>query len=528
MADVRYQFRISVAPIPLRAITFGVVACVGTLTLLTDLWRAEQWLVPRGDVLTPGSWQALLGGVFLATFLVWAWVAFIRPPIFGRLNARRFANTLYRYIHRGSPAELAVIADELTRSAKTLIHHAIDYGPRRGMKAHQGTKDKRPSAVQMHAGKLLHLIGDRRLCRVIVESSPATALAFFLAMEDAEKYGVDLRIFAENIVAEAVANKDSFLFHEANEYHFGQLGWEKSLSESMFSNYRMVEAIGTVFDAGDLHSSDWDGDQWKAYSRALLLTFQSYAAESSTYKSAVLHRAMRAIGRCARDLRKLNGVDNPSWHKDDLVKRLSVAVDFVSNAVSILDERGVPDHIRLRLPKKDRLGSESIYDDLAKMIVELILIAGSVRSPRSSSWFIQQNMVWSELFSLKLNSAAGRIVQFKVRRLLYDELPEMQKFPNYKGSRILGLCLNVMGFKIMSGGFGKEGRALQKAVLSWTRQHFARIHAINPRIVEVGLVDGMTYEPENLRLVVTYSADALWPEAQSEHFQVDPAPAVVK
>lgn len=44
IADVRYRFRVRTAPIPLLGITFSVVAAVGVLTLLTDLWRAEQWL----------------------------------------------------------------------------------------------------------------------------------------------------------------------------------------------------------------------------------------------------------------------------------------------------------------------------------------------------------------------------------------------------------------------------------------------------------------------------------------------------
>jgi hypothetical protein len=102
IADVRYRFRVRTAPIPLQGITFAVVAGVGVLTLLTDLWRAEQWLVPQGDLLTPASWQALLGGLFLLTFLTWTWFAFIRPPTYGRHNAERFAQTLYRFILKGS------------------------------------------------------------------------------------------------------------------------------------------------------------------------------------------------------------------------------------------------------------------------------------------------------------------------------------------------------------------------------------------------------------------------------------------
>ena len=120
IADIRYRFRIRTAPLPLQELTFAMVAAVGILTLLTDLWRAEQWLVPQGNILTPAIWQAILGGVFLFTFLTWAWFAFIRPPIFARRNAERFAQALYRVILKGSPSELAVIADEITPSASVV------------------------------------------------------------------------------------------------------------------------------------------------------------------------------------------------------------------------------------------------------------------------------------------------------------------------------------------------------------------------------------------------------------------------
>ena len=128
IADVRYRFRVRTTPLPLQGVTFSVVAAVGGLTLLTDLWRAEQWLVPRGNLLTPAGWQAFLGGIFLLTFLTWAWFAFIRPPIFGKRNAQRYGQTLYQIILKGSPSELSVIADEVARSANSLIRHATDRG----------------------------------------------------------------------------------------------------------------------------------------------------------------------------------------------------------------------------------------------------------------------------------------------------------------------------------------------------------------------------------------------------------------
>ena len=164
IADVRYRFRVRTAPIPLQGITFSVVAAVGVLTLLTDLWRAEQWLVPQGNLLTPASWQALLGGLFLLTFLTWTWFAFIRPPKYGRHNAERFARTLYSFILKGSPTELAVIADELALSARPLVRHATDRGRLKNFGYQREEEKKRvPPKVEANANDLLLLIADKRL-----------------------------------------------------------------------------------------------------------------------------------------------------------------------------------------------------------------------------------------------------------------------------------------------------------------------------------------------------------------------------
>lgn len=524
IADVRYRFRIRIAPIPLQGLTFSVVAAVGVLTLLTDLWRAEQWLVPKGNILTPASWQAVLGGLILLTFLTWTWFAFISPPIYGRHNIERFAQTLYRFILNGSPAELAVIADELAYSARALVHHATDRGRQKTNQFEREHEKKDPPRVEEYANDLLLLIADKRLCRAIVESSPRTALAVFQAMADLKKHGIQVEIFAKNIVNEALANKDSFLYHEAEGYESGLIGYHKPLSQAMFANYEMVETIGTMLDPDLSSKAEWDADQWKAYCRAVLMTFRNYVNKGYGHHSSVLYRAKDNIERATFDLYKLNGLasipfDNDSNH------RLRIVVKFVEDAVKALDEKGVPAHIQLRVREKHGHPRETFYDHIASMIFEVIFHAAAVTSPQWGCWWIQHNSVWADLFHVRhLDGPAGKVVKFKVRRLLYDEIVEMKGFPNFKGAKILGFCLNVMGLNIRPGNYNRDSQALQKVVLAWTRKNFVWLHAYNPRIAEACLVDGMTFEPEHRRLVRTYQADGLRREPSYVYLELDPAP----
>jgi hypothetical protein len=518
IADVRYRFRVRIAPIPLQGITYAVVAAVGILTLLTDLWRAEQWLVPEGNVLTPASWQALLGGLFLLTFLTWVWFAFIRPPIYGRRNVERFARTLYRIILKGFPAELAVIADELGLSARALVRHATNLGEHKNYGTQR--EDTKPPKVEAYANDLLLLIADKRFCRAIVESAPGTAMAVFQEMDETKKYGIRVETFAKNIVNEALKNRDSFIFHEAEGYESGLIGYYKPLSQAMFGNYRMVETVDSLLD---LDMSNWDADQWEAYCRIVLMTFRDYVEEGHGGDSYVLYRAKGYIERAASDLYKLNGVANAEWD-DDALSRLRVVVKFIADAVEVLDKKGVPNHLQLRSREENRRSSrENFYDYLAGMIFETIFAASSVTSPRDYCWWVQHNTVWNDLFRFRLDNAAGKVVKFKARRLLYNEIADMKKFPNFKGAKILGFCLNVMGFNLRESDIDKSTQALHKAVLAWTRKNYTWLHNYNPRVAEACLVDGMTHDPEKRRLVKTYPAEGLRREPHYVYLDLNPA-----
>ena len=520
IADVRYRFRVRTAPIPLLGITFSVVAAVGVLTLLTDLWRAEQWLVPKGTLLTPASWQAILGGFFLLTFLTWTWFAFIRPPTYGRYNAERFAQTLYRFILKGSPAELAVVADELAYSVRALVRHATDRGGLKNYRLKCEDKKKDPPKVEGYANDLLLLVADKRLCRSIVESSPGTALAVFQAMADLKKYDIQVETFAKNIVNEALTYKDSFLYHEAEGYESGLIGYHKPLSHAMFANYEMVETIGTLLDPDIYGKRKWDATQWEAYCRAVLMTFSSYVKEGCGDHSFVLYRAMGYIESAASDLYTLNEL--PSAWDTDPSRRLRIVVEFIKDAVKILDEKGVPDHVRIRVREKHGHPRETFYDHIANMIFEVIFHASAVRSPQWGCWTIQHNSVWGELNHLQ--GPAGKVLKFKLRRLLYDEISDMSRFPNFKGAKILGFCLNVMGLTVMPGDYYKDGRALQRTVLAWTKKNFVWLHGYNPRVAEACLVDGMTFDAGNRRLVRTSPAEGLRREPSYIYLDLDPAP----
>lgn len=502
-ADIRYRFRIDTAPIPMKTITFSMVLIIGLLTILTDLWRAEEWYVPKGTILTPYIWQSILAGLFFITFLTWAWFAFIKPPLFSKRNAKRYAQTLFKNIVNGSITDLSIIADELKYSIKNLVKLAPD---KIMIKQSNETNKQLPDYVAF-ANDIFLLLGDKRFCRAVITSSPSIVLEIFNEINQTKKYSISIKQFAKNIVNEAINNKDSFLFHETEGYETGLIGYVKPFSHAMFGNYRMVEEIATLLDPNFSERKKWDQIQWEAYCRIILITFKDYVDNYFGSHSSVLHRATGYIVQSVSNLYLLNGTTGNHWDEDPQ-GILRVVVKFIQDAIHIMNDKEVPCRFPLRRHKEEF--QQDFYDVLALMIFEIINSAADVQEPENLCWWIQHNMVWAEFFkSETLENPVGKKIKFKIRRLIYDEIVKMEQFPNFKGAKVLGFCLNVFGLELKKQHFFKDGYALHKVSLAWVQKKFIWLYSYNPEVAEACLVDGIIYDKQNKKLVKTYHAKGL-------------------
>ncbi len=506
IADSRYKFRIATAPVPLETVTFAVVGGVGLLTLLTDWWRAEQWLVPMGRVISPAGWQALLGFLFLTNFVVWVYFAFIKPPVYCRLSAFRFTRELYRIVLRGSPEQLAVIADELARSARALIRHSWQRGEdllAKEMSPKEGKKPSRRFLVRQCAYEALLLIADKKFCREAVISAPVVALALFSELRDQKRYYVPLGTFARNFTAAAIENKDSFAYHEIEGYYTGMIGYTKPISSALYGQYAVVHTLDVAFDIPFEEQRRWDASQWEAYCRLLLVTARDYfeCGNFSEYPP-VLGRAFDDIEHSVMSLGQLDGVSAAAWDHDD-VRKLNVAVDFVLEFIKLMDGHVDHRHVTLRRGKGDY--RKDVCDLVADLMFELVVCASQIQKPRDLSWSVQHNAVWSRFFeSLYPKGTAADIIGFKLRRQLLEEVTRMDKFANYKSTRVLGMLLNVMGLKLHRSERNKGVQALHRAVLRWTVKNYVRLADESPHVMETVLFAGLTYDPEGPSLIYTH------------------------
>lgn len=245
----------------------------------------------------------------------------------------------------------------------------------------------------------------------------------------------------------------------------------------------------------------WDAKQAAAYCRAVLLTLESYLLKDRwTHHSYALIRSINIVENISYDVYKLNDTAETGG---DISDRLRVSVNFVKDAVELL-QRHMPLRSTLRKREGQRHLEYDLFDEIADLMFEIIFAAAAVRGPFWTCWHTQHNTVWSEFFGVR-EGRAWSIVRFKLRRLLYDEIRQLERVPNFKSSRILGLCLNVLAFPPAQRlGHDLHPYPIQKAIVSWTSANYARLRRANPDVAENCLVSRMSFDEEGSRLVKTY------------------------
>jgi len=445
--------------------------------------------------------------------------AFLRPPIFSKRNWYKYGQTLFRVVLKGDDAELPVIADELGRSAYALVKLANRVRPK-GPK-----KGRYKPDVEGYAHDMLLLIANRKLCRHIVRSAPNTALRFFDAMTSEKKYNIPLGQFAKAISAEAIAYKESALYQEDDGFDSGLIGYLKPWTRGIYGNIELVEALGDGFgsplDVGYQDVWSWDADQWGAYCRATLMTFESYltAERGGRQHSYVLWRAVGEMKTALMDLYKVDGIAGAAFEMDEY-KRLRVIVKFVRDMVQLIDkqEKAVPGVLRQR----EQHARGDLYGLIANLIFETLFAASHVKAPLDLAWSVHHNSTWSEFFSFE-DSKTWKIIHHRVRRLLYDEIAKMAESPNYKSAAILGLLLNVIGFGITRGkhSIDRNHWPLTMAVRSVAKRNYMTVRDRFPDVASAVLIGGITFDEGTRRLVKTYSK-GLEKEPARSYLEVDP------
>lgn len=530
-SDPLYRFRIAIAPIPIILITFISAVSIGIGALITDLWFSERWLAPAFGLGKPVI-QATFDVLFLMVVLIWIWFAFVRPPIFGRLNAKAFFRALYGAIVRGSDQQLGIVAVELARSGRSLVRHASGPMPRLRKPrlpvwlAVRLTKHlpkvlhficrRSPSNTSRIAREIFLLIANRKFCKHIIESSPITVMAIMDEMIARKATNIPLNQFSTLINTAAITNDESIIHHEDKLYS-GALGKWQPYSKIVYGNYRIVESIGGL----DLHYRvpfEMTPQQLDAYCRIVLITFESYIESKSWWNhSYSLYRAIHNIQTAASiDVHSLNG--RQDYNQLAAFERLSSGVEFVANILDYLSER--PEiKFSKHFDKKNNVEIE--FNAIVDLALALIEAASYVSSPWWPAWDIQHNTVWCKLTKYNKGGAAWGVFHKRLRRLAFEIISEFDKWPNYRCARYLGFFLNVCAFARPHTSNDNVQEALRRYVMRWTQKNYLTLRQEYPDVADACLIGNVSLDEDGKRLVQSYRAN-MKGEVPKAYLELDP------
>jgi hypothetical protein len=500
IADVRYKFRLRIASVPLESLTFWLLGFIGISTLITEVWWAEAWWLPRACWITRNTWQMILGLLFFGSFLSWMFYAFIRPPTFGRRNAIRYHQSLVQILVRGNPEELAVISNEVGRSAEALMRHAAKA-------AAPGIKLRESPTVVGAAHDILLLIGDRKFCRQVVASSPGTAAALFYAFKKFRTRRSSLAAFAMNISTEAIGQKDSFLYHEDRGFYSGWLGQVKPITQAIYGDYKVLDALGN-FSPLNVHYEDrweWDATQWEAFCKVTLTAFRSYIDPETNADPVTIQSAFGEIADSLYQVGAAESYVGPLTKSEGYgrVRATAKLIDDSLDALNELQEK----HPVERLCPFGTPHRDDIYDTLAELALKLIETVSRVEGSVDLLWSIQHNSVWSQLIDTSgHDSDVRRIFRARLFRLMKHEIRRLEKFPNFAGIHLLGFALSMVGIagELRRQGYGSESYQFAKWVRYWTRKNFRALYGGHSHVAKSAMTGRLSYDEANHRIVSTF------------------------
>lgn len=502
--DYRYRFHVETSQFDIRRIAFAAVASIGVLTLVTDVWRASAWPVWQYGPITPVVWQGILGLAFLATFVAWALIAFVRPPIFNEHNAERFLSAVMREIKRGDKTQIALMADALVPSAPSIVLLL--------------------SRRQKYAEQLLSLLSDPVVCSAMVTRSPSLLTALYEQLHRLPVNSRSTYSLTTNVISAAIAESDSFLHREVPDWTRGAASATQPVTSIVFGNIALLDQMPGIYNGRD--SSKWKLAEWTAFFRAAGMTLARYIDRADTGRlthSFAVNNIFEVLKEAPRQVRQglasgLIGHQDAASVFRELILLIKEASDRIGETSVDLDRwRGLGEY-------------HNPIQNVARVAYHVLLAASYVKSPASEAWHFGYGIAWSGIFDpfkRKGPEWAFIEVQELVARMVWITISELDRTPNFYGAQLLALCINIglitESPPIRDDGPIKPDAALARLVQTWVRKRFAWLYKHNATLAVAGFAEGVSYDKERRVILRERAITAFHPGPRYTEFSVRPA-----
>jgi hypothetical protein len=289
----------------------------------------------------------------------------------------------------------------------------------------------------------------------------------------------------------------------------GFTGHVKPITRSIFSNWHKLEQFADDFESplrlDYPYARNWDTQTWavyfgmaKEYLRGLVSgRHGSSNARGLFHVFKTTELAYEQIGNLENYANTFDP-HNPYWHASE-------ANDFLKEIVKIFDEAGE----RVYFNRKDKyLFGNDLSARIARLLHDAIFHASGVNTKGFRMWEVQHNLIWRPMALDKYRQTTiMKMARRKLRRMIWEDICEMDQFPNYKGARYVRFCLNVLDFYDEElhrrRAFKTDSWPLAKVVSGWVSRNYQTIAKTHPPVAEAMLPANITFDPVKNILVRT-------------------------
>jgi hypothetical protein len=435
---------------------------------------------------------------------------FIRPPSFGGPNSKRYWHALSPILVNGDVKSIQAIAPEIGRSVASLI--SIARRRRREYDLENGGFSSVLPPEANVANSIVSALGDRRFCKTVATTAPWVAAELFNCASKGAGLGtIPLSQFSRNVAAEFFRNPETAIHHEDDGFRSGLLGQAKPISRELFGNFELVEALaaraGSPLEGLWFDQDKWSEESWKTYLRAASIFLESYVARSHRgMHSYAVAQLFSTLERMCSDVYRLNDDLENSYDRIER-RKVSLLVDFVKRTLDLLEKEKYYAPLKNSRSPDRRYVRDDLYDYLAEVSASLLFDIASIRTTEFVNWEIQHNAVWTPLNHDWEGHRAQKIFRSRFHRLIVNEIRDMgDRWWNYKGARVISVCLNVMGLSLDDKVHRPaETRGLKRYVLTWVKKHYLQVQADLPDVARAFLSGTISFDEGSRRLVKTYS-----------------------
>ncbi len=517
----RYQIRQATAIFSFRPLFFGTLLVSAVITFAVEACILYSVRIP--SFLDPNAINYIITAVIAILIFYWMKICFISPPQFSRFTSKHFFQQTFVSIANGSKEEMLALAREIMREAPRLISHT----PR--MQSHHFEDDKpvELSALQSNAHHVNSLLSDTRFCDAVAKELPSFPAHMVEVAVKLGRYDAPIQLMVKRTVIAMLNNPGSALFVENEWLEQGFIGNAKPITRSIFGNWHLLEGYELGVQAPlDLHypyARSWDRDTWRVYfgmAREYVrgLTSKGWANWDARGISHILRTTKEAYAQIG-DLKKYEDTFspfNPRWHAKE-------ANDFLRDLVKSFDE--AQGWVGFDRRKEFRYGDD-LSSELAALHFETIFEAAQVNTKDFRMWDVQRNTVWAPIETRGIrDTEIMKMVRRKLRRMIWDEIIQMDDTPNYMGAAYIRFCLNVLGFYDQSvhrnDTLERDSWPLAKVVAGWVKKNYQTIRMSHPPVAKAMLPANIEYDPDAQTLVRTRENN-LTGEPELRTFTLDP------